>query len=480
MASLTYRTRTLVKAACGLLLITVLCLAAYFGVYEAGEDQKRIEQEAREVLHFDKGKVSRLVVEKGEERTVVERTGREGESGPVWKLIQPVEDQGDAATINGLLGVVERLESERVIPGGEREPLSVYGLDDPRGRVILTTEDGRSHTLLVGKKSAFDNRLYVLREGDEDVLLVQGYVEKSLLKSAIDLRRKELVRFEKSQVRRIVLTGGAAGIELERSGNDWKLESPLKDQADPMEVDRILNTVSNLRAVGFPAGGCPAPERCGLGPPAVTVELFIGPDQARRAVILGRGTDKASQGKVFARLQPSGPVAEVREYQLMNLQKTPFDLRAKAPLKFESGRVFRIKATSDRELIVLEKQTEEKPAGEEKRPRGTENWVLVSPRAAKAKTHKVTAFLSGLSGLKAVKFAGDKHEVDLKAFGLDRPSRTISLFDRQDRELGVLKVGRQSPEGTYVIGTARPQVCLVDSRKVESFPDDAEDLDAVK
>ena len=119
----------------------------------------------------------------------------------------------------------------------------------------------------------------------------------------------------------------------------------------------------------------------------------------------------------------------------------------------------------------------EQPAEQGKPPRKIETWALVSPRSAKAKSYKVNSFVSGLSGLKAVKFAGDKQKVDLGAFGLDKPTRTITLYGRDDRELGALRIGKSTPEGTYVIGTARPQVCLVDSKKVEHFPEDVKDLD---
>ena len=44
----------------------------------------------------------------------------------------------------------------------------------------------------------------------------------------------------------------------------------------------------------------------------------------------------------------------------------------------------------------------------------------------------------------------------------------------------MLKIGKSTPEGTHVIGTSRPQVCLVDSKKIERFPADAKDLEADK
>lgn len=484
MASMTYRTRTLIKAALGLLFITILCLAAYFGVYEANKNERRAESEAREVLRFDKEKVTRLVLERDGRRTVAERTGRDDKGLSAWTLVEPVKEDGDNTTINSLLGVMDRLESERAIEGKDRELLSVYGLDPPRGKIVLTTEDEKSWSLLVGKKSTFDNRLYVQREGDDEVLLVKGYLENSLLKKTFDLRRKELVRFEKSLARRLVLSGQGEKIELKKEGEAWQLTAPLEDQADQGEVDRILNTVSNLRATSFPAGEKPGLEIYGLQPPVIAVEIFLGPDRARRAVILGRGTLKSNQGKIFARLQPSGPVAEVREYQLKNLQKSPFDLQAKAPLQFESKQVFKIKSASDKELLVLEKEVDlpegRQPAEQGKPPRTVETWALVSPRSAKVKGFKVNSFLSGLSGLKAVKFAGDKQKVDLGAFGLDKPTRTITLYGQEDLELGALRIGKSTPAGTYVIGTARPQVCLVDSKKVERFPEDVRDLEAVK
>jgi hypothetical protein len=471
---MTYRTRTLLKAALGFLFVAGLSLAVYFGVYEAKKEEARAEFEAREVLRFDKEKVVRIQLERGGKITTVERTGTNDKNLSEWKVVQPVKDAGDNTTINGLLGVVDRLESEQVIAGKDREPLEVYGLDPPREKITLTLEGGSSHTLQVGKKSAFDNRLYVQRAGDEDVLLVKGFVEKSLLKKTFDLRRKELVRFEKSLVRRLSLSGAGVKIDLKKEGNDWSITAPLEDRADKGEVDKILNTVLNLRATGFPLGEKPGVEIYGLKPAEVTVEVFVGPDMLPSSVVLGRGQLKPNLGKVFARLQPAGPVAEVREYQLKNLQKPPFDLQAKAPLEFESKQVFKIKSATDQSLIVLEKEEEERES------RKVEVWSLVSPRSAKAKGYKINSFLSGLKGLKAVKFAGEKQKADLAVFGLDQPTRTITLYDREDRELGVLKIGKSTPEGVYVTGTARPQVCLVDKQKIDSFPVDAKDLEAEK
>ena len=472
--AMTYRTRTLLKAALGFLLITGLSLAVYFGVYETKKEEARAGFEAREVLRFDKEKVVRLQLEKGGQRAVVERTGRDEKDLPEWSLVEPVKDAGDNTSINGLLGVVDRLESEQVIAGKDREPLSVYGLDPPRGKVVLTLDDQKSHALHVGKKSAFDNRLYVQRAGDEDVLLVKGYVEKSLLKKPFDLRRKELVRFEKSLVRQLGISGAGVKIDLKKEGDDWNIIAPLEDRADKGEVDKILNTVLNLRATRFPLGEKLGLEIYGLKPPEITVEVFIGPGLVPSSVVLGRGQLKPNLGKTFARLQPDGPVAEVREYQLKNLQKTPFDLQAKAPLEFDSRQVFKIKSASDQSLIVLEKQEEERES------KKAEVWSLVSPRAAKARSYKVNSFLSALSGVKAIKFAGDKQKADLAVFGLDQPTRTITLYDSADRELGVLKIGKTAPGGTYVIGNARPWVCLVDSRKIERFPSDAKALEAEK
>jgi hypothetical protein len=474
VAAMTYRTRTLVKAALGLLLIAGLSLTVYFGVYKPKQKEARLDFEAREVLRFDKEKVIRIQLERGDTRTVVERTGRDVKDMPSWKLIEPVEDQGDNVNINSLLGVVDRLQSEQVISGKDREPLPVYGLDPPRGKITLTLEDQQSRTLHVGKKSAFDNRLYVRRPDEEDVLLVKGFVENSLLKKPFDLRRKKLIDFEKGLVRRLVLTAGEVKIDLKKEGDAWNLTAPLEDRADTGEVDKILNTVLNLRATAFPAGEGVGLDFYGLQPPAVAVDVFIGADQARNTLVMGRRQSRPNQGKVFARLQPSGPVAEVREYQLKNLQKTPFDLQAKAPLEFDSKQVFKIKSASDQSLIVLEKEEKDQES------KKVEVWSLVSPRSARAKSYKVNSFLSGLSGLKAVKFAGDRQKTDLAAFGLDKPTRTITLYDREDRELGVLKIGKSTPAGTHVIGTSRPQVCLVDSKKIERFPVDAEDLQAEK
>ena len=119
---------------------------------------------------------------------------------------------------------------------------------------------------------------------------------------------------------------------------------------------------------------------------------------------------------------------------------------------------------------MLEK-TQEAGSQKEARPEELqESWSLISPRAAPVDKSTVEDLLQILAELSAYKFLGDKRKADMLAFGLDRPVRTVTLYDQEGRQLADLRIGRSTDAGTYVASSTRTQVCRVDRVTVERIP----------
>ncbi len=477
---MTHRTRTLLKASVGLALVSGLGAFAYFGIHVEKKQAERREAIAGLALDFDEDRVVRLELEAAGEHAVFVRSGADEHSLPAWKMVEPVRADGDGVGINALLGTLERMDAERRLAVTGGDSLAAYGLSSPRARWTLGFEDGETLGLLVGEKSPFDNHLYVKLDGADEVMLVKGFLGGSLVKSTFDLRGKRLLALEPSRVRGLVIETPASAIrvriELQRDRGDWRLVAPIQDLADPDEVARLLNTLRNLQARAFPATGLPD-ESYGLDPPAVEVTIASGPDRIPGRLRFGRGTLPSNQGQVFARrVEPEGPVAEILSYQLRAFDKTPFDLQARSPLLFDRGKVARIKLAGARELIVLERTLRRKGDAHGGTAASTESWSLVSPEAVPAGLYKVNSLLTGLHDLKARIFAGRADDGPLKRFGLDRPARTIALYDENGKNLGTLKIGKAAAQGTYVLGSAREQICQVDTAKLAALPASVDDL----
>ena len=480
---MTYQTRTLLKASVGLALVSGLGVFAYFGIHVEKKQAERRKAVAKLALDFDKDQVVRIELEAAGEHAVVVRTSTDEYSLPAWKMVEPVRVDGESVGINALLGTLERMDAERRLAMSGKDTLEVYGLSPPRARWTLTFKGGETLGLLVGKKSPFDNHLYLKRDGADEVMLVDGFLDGSLCKKPFALRGKRLLSLEPSRVRGLVIeTRSLEGhatierIELQRQQKTWHLAAPIQDQADPDEVAGVLATLRNMQARAFPAAGSPD-KSYGLDPPAVEVTIQSGPGRVPRKLRLGWGTLPANKGQVFARLvEPEGPVAEILSYQLRAVQRTLFDLQAKSPLRFDREKVSRIKLASDRELIVLERTVRLAESADGKTASGTESWSLVSPKAVPARRYKVKSLLTGLHDLKAKRFVGRKDDDPLGAFGLDRPARTIALYDENGKDLGTLRIGKADDQGTYVLGSAREQICQVDTAKLDHLPDSVDDL----
>ena len=89
----------------GILALVLVALAAILFVYEFEDkgDPYQLDQESRRLVRFDPASASRIVLSRSDTTVVMENS----EDG--WVLREPVNDAGDAGTIEGLLRALEAL-----------------------------------------------------------------------------------------------------------------------------------------------------------------------------------------------------------------------------------------------------------------------------------------------------------------------------------------------------------------------------------
>jgi hypothetical protein len=471
---MTYRARTLLAACIGLALVAGLGAWAYFGLYRAEQRRERDAVLAELVFDLDEQRVTAVRYQRGELTAVIER-GQTGPQGlPEWRLTAPVAAAADGAVINGVLSSLKLMSAEQRIPLAEADPLASYGLDPPRASWILTLRDGERLSLDVGRRSPFNGQLYIRPDGRDAVVLVAGRLERSLVRSLYDLRRKDLLAVEPDRVRRLEVVGRGAGevdagrIVLERRAGRWELTAPIADRADARTVRHLLQRLRNLRAKAFIERDVDD-ALLGLEPPDWRVVIDSGADGRRQEVLIGKGRQRPVQGKVYVRrLVPPGPRAQVALHHWHGLDKSVFDYRFKAPVAFEPERVAKIQIARTEALVVLERA--------DRRDGGGSGWSLLAPRAGPAKAYKVESLLGGLAGLRASRFAGAAEPAALERWGLAEPRATIRLFDPEGQQLARLRIGPATDEGTAVLGTARDAICLVPDDDLAALPTTAEQL----
>lgn len=451
---ITYRARTLVRATVGLVLLAALGLYAYFGVYRAGLKRRQRQAIERLVFPFDKERLTRVEIAARTSRTVLERTGIDGRNLPQWKVVAPVEAEADNMAVNALLSTLELMERHGSIPADEQGDPDSYGLAPARGKISLDDEGGESFTLLVGARSEFSGQLYVKLSRAEEIYLVDGELEDRLLKTTLELRNKKLAEFHTARLARLFLSRGDSRLGLERSGGGWRLVEPIEARADEEKVRKLLNVISNLRAISFPDPG-QLPSGLGLDPPQLEIGLELGAGEEIKFLVGQAGE------KVYARRTlPPGPVIGLRPYVLSALSKKPFDLRFTRPLEFVQAAVREIRAKGSGNLTVIEKR----PARDDP---GADTWYMVSPAAVAVQPAEVRLLLGKLAALEAVGLVPTGKES--QAPTLDNPVLSLALSGKKGKKIGWLRVGGHVPGGVLAAGSAQRDLCVVERKKIEEI-----------
>ena len=198
------------------ILVAVLGAFIFFFEKDTLSTDERREQEKKAVV-LEKDDVVGLDVTWGENRVRFERQDPppkdedEDEKGDIfaepeaeWRLVEPLDARADKSAVESLLTTLTTLEKERTLEGASR---SETGLDEPRGKVTLTTEKGETVVEIGPELPASSDMIVAV--GDA-ILQVPGSVWVDLTKEPGEWRDKKLFTANRTQIERLTLGGRRA------------------------------------------------------------------------------------------------------------------------------------------------------------------------------------------------------------------------------------------------------------------------------
>ena len=107
---------------------------------------------------------------------------------------------------------------------------------------------------------------------------------------------------------------------------------------------------------------------------------------------------------------------------------------------------------------------------------GADAWKITAPVAAKAKKEKVNSILMSFERLKGTKIVADNPK-DLKPYGLDKPSATVAVWVKGEKEPRVALLGSKDSSGDlYAKGAHNPAVVTVYSYVLNDAQSKVEDI----
>lgn len=238
-------------------------------------------------------------------------------------------------------------------------------------------------------------------------------------------------------------------------GGRWQETSPSTTDADETELSGITTNLASLEVQRVVDDHASNLKQYGLDPARVSVAF----DQAgqKKQLLIGNKTPTGSD--LYAKLPDNQRVFLIPSYLDVTFNRTAFDLRDKAVLKFDHDKASHILIQAADHAINFSKDGND--------------WRITSPIDARADFSAVENILSHLNTAQ-MKAVTANEATDLKEYGLDKPDVTVSVSSGSSQ--ATLTIGKKAADGTYYAkDAARPIVFTVESSLVDDVkktPDD--------
>ena len=275
--------------------------------------------------------------------------------------------------------------------------------------------------------------------------------------------KEKVLTLDRAKVQSITLSSqGAEEIRLVKEKDGWRMKAPSDVAADSAQVDGLLSTLESMQAEDVVAENATALGEYGLEKPKTTVQVGLEGVKDPLVVMMG---DKTPDGSALYARMPSRPrVFTVASHVEGSLEKKPFDLRDRDLLHVKRDAVRKVEISGPEGAHVLS------------RAEGGD-WAFIEPVATQAGRWAVDALLGSLESLRMDSVA-EEDPKDLKAYGLDKPARTVTL-GLGDGTRKTLSIGTQTAEKNYPVRVSdRPMVALIPPALVDELAKGASELRA--
>jgi len=283
---------------------------------------------------------------------------------------------------------------------------------------------------------------------------------------------QNVVNFDRDKIDGIVILNGDEKIELRRRDNRWRLETPIKDQADSFLIENLLSDLGNWQKEGtISAKEIDADKsklsEYGLNKPRLRLKL-LGPDKPP-AILFGK--DAALEGKMYVRFEDSKETYLAGQSIKKDIDKKPEEFRDRKLTDLITAQVSR---------VILKT-----PTGEMELEKKGDRWEILKPLRAPGDDQKIGDLIAQVTASRIQQFVADDHG-DLHPYGLAEPRGAITLFGQEDKAGQLLQIGgvpEKQKDQIYVRFAPRGFVYTL-PKKIEEIlntkPDDLRDRHLVR
>lgn len=270
-------------------------------------------------------------------------------------------------------------------------------------------------------------------------------------------RAQNVVNFERDQVDGIVIENGDDKIELRRAGEKWRLEAPIKDQADASVITTLLTDLETWQKdQTFSAKEIEADksrlDEYDLAKPKLRLRL-LGKEMPPE---IWFGKDAALEGKIYVRFANDKETFLARQSVKKDIAKKPEEFRDRKLTDLTTAQVNRFVLKTAAGEMELQKQGD--------------FWEIVKPLRARGDAQKIGDLLAQVTTSQIQQFVAEDRG-DLQPYGLAEPRGSITLFAQGDQQGQTLQIGgtpEKEKDQVYVRFSARNFVYTL-PKKIEEI-----------
>src|SRR5438270_6925922 len=278
-------------------------------------------------------------------------------------------------------------------------------------------------------------------------------------------RAQSVIYFDRNKVDGVVIQNGDDKIDIRKHDEKWRLETPIKDQADASLVNNLLTDLQNWQKdASISAKEMEADKSkladFGLASPKLRLKL-LG-QGAPPEIFFGK--DAALEGKMYVRFENSKETFLVGQTIKKDIEKKPEDFRDRKLTDLVMAQVVR---------IVLKT-----PAGEMELQKTGDHWDIVKPLHTRADDQKVSDMIAQVTTARIQQFVADD-KGDLHAYGLAEPRGSLTLFAQGDKQGQTLQIGgvpEKEKDQVYARFSPRAFVYTLPKKIEEIFNNKPNDL----
>jgi hypothetical protein len=320
-----------------LIVLTVLVLALFAFVYLFERKMPTTGERLQKgdlVWELPEDHIESVRLERGSGTVELAR------SGPAsWRLVKPDPYPADSAAVSDVVSQLARLRRS----GGdaaEAKPED-YGFKSPSAKATISWKDDAkpgkklSRTLEFGIEIPGTEATAARAAGTSVVFFVPTNLALAVRKAPDEFKSKEVFSAPASDAARLDVDRGRGRLSLAKKDGSWWLRQPLNDLAESVEVDKLIGSLTALRALEF----LPQPQGQGLASFGLAPPLFhvVLADAKGPGTSVDFGSTRSDGNSVYARRE--NQVFTVASTVVEDLSREAETYREPHLVRFDRGAV---------------------------------------------------------------------------------------------------------------------------------------------